>query len=74
MLAVSIIVLSVDCGHYSLFSDYPIPSLLLLLLLMQLRTHLVQLLTRLPPFPLSKKAHRAIAILWDPPAKAGPPI
>ena len=41
MLAVSIIVLSVNCGHYSLFSDYPIPSLLLLLLLMQLRTEKV---------------------------------
>ena len=38
MLAVSIIVLSVNCGHYSLFSDCPIPSLLLLLLLVQLRT------------------------------------
>ena len=38
MLAVSIIVLSVNRGHYSLFSDCPIPSLLLLLLLVQLRT------------------------------------
>ena len=35
MLAVSIIVLSVSCGHYSLLSDCPIPSLLLLLLLLQ---------------------------------------
>ena len=38
MLAVSIIVLSVNCGHYWRISDYPIPSLLLLLLLLQLRT------------------------------------
>ena len=37
MLAVSIIVLSASCGHYALLSDCPIPSLLLLLLLLQLR-------------------------------------
>ena len=36
-LAVSSIMLSVSCGHYSLLSDCLIPNLLLLLLLLQLR-------------------------------------
>ena len=34
-IVVSIIVLSVSCGHYSLLSDCPIPNLLLMLLLLQ---------------------------------------
>ena len=29
-------------------------------------------LPKAPPFPLSKKAHRAIAILWDPQARRDP--